>query len=376
MLTTARDMQDTLLRYMGANSNAEAVLDIRYAIANALGEVWNAHDWPYYQGQKRIQIDAPYSTGTITFDLATRQVTLAGGTWPTWAVYGTFRVGIKNAKVANRISDTVLELETGTSFTADISSASTYILYRNEYPLDAEVRKLAYVTIDSQSKIPLQYMPAIEFTPPQTTVSGTPRYFTIQKDRKVMSGLSICFWPIPTIAKTVQFSYIRKPKVITHWSETSGVITATADSKSIAGTGTAFESSMVGAVLRIGRNQVAVTGPYGTSPFSEQCSIESVASATALVVQPAVVTARTNVKYEISSLIDIDDEIMSSFFQQQCYFELSKYRQVQGKTQEDILKGLALAMRSAKSKACVDRGIEYAGSFVRNSNIVWVAVGS
>lgn len=373
MILTARDMQDTLLRYLGGNNNVEASLDIRSAIADALKEVWGMHDWPYYQGQKQIQVDAPYSNGTITYDAATRRLTLTGGVWPAWTEYGSIVIGYVMVKVAKRLSDTVAEIDTGSALTTDIVSATTYQMYRNEYPLDDDVRKVAYVSFDTWSKLPLKYVPASEFNVPTQRVTGTPRYFTIQRDRRRLGGLVMAFWPLPPLAKTVSFSVFRQAREVQYWSEIDGNITVVADSTAVTGTGTAFESEMANCILRIGKNQTPVTSSFGGNRFAEQVLIESVVSPTSLVCMPAASASRSNVKYEISSQIDIDEPVMSSLFTQQCYFELSKRREVTDKQLATLMQTLALAKKSAKSKCAVDRGVEYAGSYVRASSIVWIA---
>jgi len=375
MLISARDMQDTLLRYLGGNNNVEASLDIRFAIADALKEIWGVHDWPYYQGQQLIQVDAPYSTGTVVYNATTRRVTLTGGVWPTWAEYGTLVLNAITVKVAKRLSDTVIEIDLGSGLTTDIVSATVYQIFRNEYPLGDDVRKVAYITFDTWSKIPLQFVPPLEFNHPTQRVTGTPRYYTIQKDRRRLGGLSIVFWPMPPLAKTVAFCYMRQPKEIKYWSEIDGSISLTADSTAVTGSGTAFESEMANCMLRVGRNQAPVTSLFGGNRYGEQILVESVVSPTSLVCLPAAPVTRTNVKYEISSLIDIDEPVMSSLFTQQCYFELSKRREVTDKQLATLKSTLAMAKKSARSMCATNRDIEYAGTYIRSSSIVWVAAG-
>lgn len=110
----------------------------------------------------------------------------------------------------------------------------------------------------------------------------------------------------------------------------------------------------------------------GLYPFSEELLIDSVTSPTSLETTTEVVTARTGVKYEISSLVDIDSDIMSSVFLQQCYFELSKIRTVPDKDVTSVLRMLELAMKQAKSGASTSSEITYAGSFNNaNQGGVW-----
>lgn len=376
MLLTAHDAQDTLMNYLGGNNSAEALHDVRSSINDALKELWGEHDWPYYQGQKALQLNEPYDTGTIAYNSTTQRFTLSGGTWPSWAEYGTISIGTLNAKVAKRYSDTVIELEPGSGFIEDIAAGEEYTLYRNEYPLPDQVRKLAYVTVDNYTRTPMLYVPPIEFNPPANIVAGTPRNFTVQKDRRIMGGLSIVFWPVPRANRTVRFCYIRSPKPIKIWSYSAGTISVTANSTSVTGVGTAWDADMEESMLRISKNQTAPTARIGNNPFSEEVIIDSVDSATALTCLPPTATLRTSVKYDISSVVDIDEEIMNSAFTQQMYWELAKRREMQGKIKTEIEAALVKAIRSAKSKACVDRGIEYAGSFIRGTSLVWIRVGT
>lgn len=376
MKISARDMQDYLLRWMGGNNNVETGLDIRDSINDALLEIWGQHDWPWFQGQRLIQVTAPYVTGTVTYTAANRRFTLSGGTWPEWADYGTLIISPVNVKVSKRLSDTVIEIEDGSSLLEDISTPRAYKLARNEYPLDDNVRKVAYVTFDTYAKIPLCYVPPLEFNKPTTTVLGTPRYFTIQRDRRTLGGLSLVFWPIPPLAKTVQYTCIRKPKPIRVWSDDPGSISVTAAGTAVTGTNTAFSSDHVGCLLRIGKNTTPVTSEIGGNPPAEELTVESVASATALSTLQKIGTTRGPVKYLLTSMIDIDEDIMSSLFKQQCYYELSKKRQMEGKDPTKIYADLMEALYSAKSKSSTNRGMEYAGSFIRNSGVVWVAAGA
>ncbi len=230
MYLTARDMQDTLMRYLGSQTNPEAVVDCRKAILNALNEIWGKHEWPWYQSQEVMQINAPYQTGTVTYDATTRRFTLTGGTWPSWSTYGCLRIGTKDARVTRIVSSTIIEIEAGTPFLDDIATDTPYVLYRNEYPVPDSIRKMSYVFLEENAYAPLQYLPSLEFrTKMPGTFGAVPLYYTIQRDRNPLGGLNIVFWPYPTRNFTARFSYIREANEITVWDVNDGKISSVAD---------------------------------------------------------------------------------------------------------------------------------------------------
>ena len=112
---TYADAVEHGLDYLGGTADAQASRDCRRSVLAAYREVTNARSWSYLTTHGRINTNAPYSTGTIAFDLTggtyEREVLLYGGTWPTWAGAGSkLRVGIVTYDVAERRSSTSLTL--------------------------------------------------------------------------------------------------------------------------------------------------------------------------------------------------------------------------------------------------------------------------
>ncbi len=378
MLVTAADMQNTLIRYMGGDNDEKAIIDCRTAIIDAMKEVWSRYDWPYYMGQATIRTDAPYNTGTITYVAATRTVTLTGGTFPAWGIYGTLVIGNKRARVTRRVSDTVLLIEDGSAFVDDIASATSYTLYRSEYPLPDNIRKIAYPCIEESQFTMLKYVPALEFRTRNPGVVGSmPQMYTVQKDRSMQQNV-MCFWPYPNRAVTIKYNYVRMPAPIDVWSVQAGKISVTALSSDVVGVGTAFESIHEGCLLRVGKDANNVPTPrHGMHPYSDELLIDAVADATNLVTLSTASISRTNVRLEISSLLDIEDAIMSSLFTLQCYYELGKSRKLQDKDQIIVSRQLEIALKTAKSKANPNSEIIYAGNNLSGQSFgqVWIVIG-
>lgn len=378
MLVTAADMQRSLIRYMGADNDEQAVIHSRISIMDAMKEVWSRYDWPYYMGQATIRTDAPYSTGTITYVASTRLMTLAGSTFPTWAIYGTVIVGNKRARITRRVSDTVVLIEEGTAFVDNIASATTYTLYRAEYPIPDNIRKVSYPSIEEAQFSVLKYVPTLEFrTRNPGTVGSMPQTYTVQKDRSMQQNV-MCFWPYPSTAVTIRYNYVRMPAPVDVWSVTAGKLTVVADSSDVVGSSTAFEDLHEGCLLRIGRDANNVPTPrHGMYPYSDELLIDTVADATNLTTLTAINTSRANVRFEISSLLDVEDAIMSSLFTLQCYYELGKHRKMVDKDQIIVSRQLELALKNAKSKANPTSEIIYAGNNIAGQAFgqVWIVIG-
>lgn len=376
MNRTARDMQDTLLRWLGADNNAESTIDAREAINDALKELWGRHDWPWYTGQHTFKVDAPYETGTVTFSLATLRMTLTGGTWPSWVEYGTIKIESAYARVTKQISSTVIEIEDGTQFTEDLTD-QTYTLSRNEYPLPDTIRKVSYMTNDTNSQHITQYVTPMEFSTRRPGVYGTvPLIFTIQKDRKAGNGLSLLIWPYPTTAWSYRFSYIRSPSNVTVWSYTEGKLTTAAGLKTITGKDTVFDPVHEGCLLRVGRDGTNVpTSQIGLYPFSEECVVDNVLDGVSMDVASNAAYTRERVKYEISSLIDTDEVIMSSVFLLECYLALGKRRNKDMKEMQTLSQSYEMTLRNAIAKSKTASQITYAGQGRQSAYSQWYNLG-
>lgn len=375
-MLTASDMQATVARYLGANADAESVQDCREAINDALVALWAEHEWPWYSGSTALLLNTPYSTGTVTYVASTRTFTLTGGTFPTWAIYGTIRIGSEEARVTRRNSSTSITVEDGSAFTSDLASATSYTLFRGEYPLEGGLRKIANVYLEGRPHY-LEYLPSLEFHFRRNTAGGAvPRWYTVQKDRFSEGELVLCLWPYPDQEYSLRYQYMKTPTLPLVWSDTDGKVTVTSGDATVTGDSTAFETNRhTGAVIRIGRDATNVpTSREGRHYFSDESIIESVTSTTSLeMVSTATYTRSTAVKYEISSLIDIDP-IMREVFTQRCYLSLAARRGYDAQKTGIIRSGYQIALRSAMVAASTSKDLKYAGNFGNGYRYEWIGV--
>jgi hypothetical protein len=129
--------------------------DILECIRDGLHDVYTAHEWSFFRPVMDMVTTPPYATGTIT--VAAGVVTLAGGTFPSWAAVGVLKIVNNYYAVDTRDSSAQLTLE-DTSVT--VASATAYELGRPEYDLPA-----AFEAISADSD--LHYEPGqSDFYPP------------------------------------------------------------------------------------------------------------------------------------------------------------------------------------------------------------------
>jgi hypothetical protein len=136
-----------------------------------------------------------------------------------------------------------------------------------------------------------------------------PRRAALRNTGEVYVGLELVFSPPPDAERTYDVMYEAEPRALKILEENAG--TCTVSSLSVTGSGTAFDSSMVGSVIRFTTSTTdAPTSLEGyissDNPYDEYRVITAVASATSLTIDEAVSGTYSGTKFSISDPLDID----------------------------------------------------------------------
>lgn len=324
MLTYFDAVESLIVSTYGGPQDAEQ-RDIRTAIHRAYDELTTIRDWSYYHVHGRVITDAPYSTGTVTYNPATYELTLSGGTWPAWAAYGHVKVGNRVAVVSSRTSGSVLVLSSTVTFPAALTS-EPYTLYRMTYPLPADFRNLDEPSDEYNWWSGLYVTPdeAIKLERVQKS-SGTPYHWTVIKDPHGV-GWAIKLIGYPTKAETLDFTYRRSARGLRYSGHEAALRQGTISraSATVTGSGTAFTSAMVGSILRVG-DATNFPGPIQSlTPYVSESEITAVASGTSLTTESSGTVAGST-KYVITDPIDIAQH-MESAFDAACEYHLGRIR--------------------------------------------------
>jgi hypothetical protein len=98
-----------------------------------------AHQWSFMFPVTTLSINAPQSSSTITYDhtggSSETLITLASGTWPSWAADAHISIAGTNYPVATRVDDTKLTLGSSDNPGADVAALTEYSLHQDDYTL-------------------------------------------------------------------------------------------------------------------------------------------------------------------------------------------------------------------------------------------------
>ena len=371
-LITYADAIDHLIDFQRANPSAQHNRQAKRAICLAYQNFRNDHQWPYYYARGRVCTDAPYSEGGVVYDVTggsvERQLSLFGGvgTWPDWAAFGVVIIGGVMYEVAERVSDTVLQLDIDMSPKSDINSTgnnppvgSDYILMRHTYPLPSD-----FVNID-QLFTPESWH-TIEYVHPRdwlvahrynVTSSNTPQWFTILGSADYMGAMAIGFYPFPDGEVSIDFIYQRSARPL-RVDRVQGVLSS--DSGDVVAnfvSGTEFNDDHVGSTIRVSESNATEfpTGREGESPYSEERTIMDVnAAGDQITVDQQFLRTHSNSKYTISDPLDIEPNIMRGIFYARSEMELAKLTRMEDK--QELMQTYFALLEQHRGQASRNRG--------------------
>lgn len=324
----------------------------RRAVQAAYREIVASHDWTFLNGNGRIQLVAPQTTGTVVYTSSTRVLTLTGATWPADAQDYSVRFDDIVCDVESRTSDTVIVLDSVMAPGADVAS-TTYSMYPRWYLLPNDFASMGPTFEENASRIIGRQISPAEMLglDRYRDTTGNVQFFAVGPAPDLHGTMALYLHPASDMAETLDFPYKRRSRPLryTGWgqSQKQGTISLTAGSAVVTGTDTAFESGMVGAIFRSSSStSIQPEGIAGDHPWAEQRSILTFTSTTSITLDAAVTTSRSGVKYVISDPIDLDVAVFDAFLR--CVDkQLARAKQMKNRAQ--IEKAAAEALFIAKN---------------------------
>jgi hypothetical protein len=200
--------------------SSDQVEDIEDCMKQGILGVYAAHDWSFFKPVKRLSTTAPYITGTVT--IVDGVVTLAGGTWPSWAADGVFKTSNNYYSIASRDSNSQLTLD---DTSVDAAALTTYELARPEIPLDdnfeaiANDSDLTYYPSQGGMYQPVQqrHDQIIRKMQQNNPYYCRPRYYSVRTaefEPTVGSRKRLAFYPTPDASYILRVPMILRPTMI------------------------------------------------------------------------------------------------------------------------------------------------------------------
>lgn len=205
-------------RMFHSRNGTKADTEVREAVNESVRQLCNDKDWPWLYTVGRLNFKAAYSTGTVTVTEGSAVVTLAGGTFPTWAASGDIYIAGQWQSILTRDTGTQLTLDNSWASAATAGGGKSYILAQYQYTLPADCRTV--VSINPQNNWLWGNVPCSRWQIEMSRSSyGTPAgaqtgyLHAIERDRLVV-------WPYPSANLMVNVLYVKAPAALTSSTDT------------------------------------------------------------------------------------------------------------------------------------------------------------
>jgi hypothetical protein len=324
---TFQDVRDYLLDFIGGSSDGRNIRLANRAILSAYRVYPTQRSWNYYRKRGQLVTDAAYSTGTLDYDhtggTRERLVTLASGTWPTWAARGSIRFNNKTYRVRSRESATVITLSEDSNPGADVAAGTTYEIYRDTYTLPVDFRSAGQFRDADETWLKASHVTLNEIIEAHRTQegSGDPRMYAFASDPDYYGSMAVIFYPPPTDSHTWYYYYQRIPRQLRDFSYSTGTITASSSTTSVAGNSTSWTTKFKGSVIRFGDTTNVPTGAEGDYPFIEERVVVDLSGQVITLDEP-LENSYTKTKYSLSDPIDMEEGAMYDAFLAHCELRL------------------------------------------------------
>ena len=336
-MTTYQDLVDHLSDYVGSSTGDDSIRFCRRAAQDAYNHFPSIHNWSYLYSKGRVTTVAPQVAGTIQYTNSSLTVTLTGATWPSWVTQGVLVINNIPYAIASNPTGTTLTLPPQSNPGADIPAGTAYTLYQDSYSLPIDFTQCDEI-------LNINYGLRLTYEHPSTWLTfqriyrgpATPRLYCITGSPAFFGAMAARFFPPPDNIYFMDFIYKRRPRPMSVVLVSAGTATTASGSTTITGSGTSWDSTMVGSSIRFSAigNNVAPTGPSGENPFFLERTILSVASTTSLTVDQDPVYTGSGLAYAISDPVDVEEGSMLNFLLRMCEKQLRMSRRIKATPEE------------------------------------------
>lgn len=267
-----------------------------------------------------------------------RELTIAAGTWPSWAAFGKIIIDSVHYDVEDRKSSTVLTLTAQSNPGADVAALTTYNIYREAYPLPVNFRALSKI-IDTGNQREVQIVSSEQqqfSTQTCYQTPGTPWQATIRGDNEYFGSMGIVFSPPPDAIGHYDILYHRSPRDLNIEKYATGTVTTSGTTVTLVG-GT-FSEDCVGSIIRFSESATVPSSVVGfaggASPVSNryyaQRTVVSRTSSTVVEIDSGLTTNVAAKAFLLSDPLDIEYHAMFGALKARAEAEFHRFRDRKG----------------------------------------------
>lgn len=207
-----KDIYEQVQGFVGDES-ADTLAKIKQWVNEGVTDIWTAHEWPFKRATVRVNTVAPYTTGTIDATKGSTTITSNGGDL----------TGLEGYKFATSISAPffrIASVATGgatatleAAFTETSVSASTFVIYKDEYDLGVDVESIESCNLLRASEQGMRYvsLDLMERYESLPSYSEIPCYYYLAAPRTGTTNIVLGMRPIPDAIYPIDVRYERKP---------------------------------------------------------------------------------------------------------------------------------------------------------------------
>lgn len=322
------------LRSASDGSERMGALMVR-AVQDAIRSLPGSYDWNYFKRQARFTTTAPVNPEVVydaTGGANERQLTITSAdVWPADAALGLVYISDRSYRVATRISDTVITLESDFAPTDDYTGSVKW--ERRAYHFSREITKMHFLhSITSNRSV--AFIPTSQFQSLDRVqwTGGITTYFTCQNSGNRFGATEITLLPTPETPETFEVTATVNPHIprVTLLSGEEAVTTA--GSTAVTCSDGAFTSKLIGTIFRRGRTEVAPTH-FENEDYDFEAFIVDTPTATTLTLSEAAPSTASDLGYAISSPIDIHAATMLEYIEDLAFANYTKNHDHKGYAQ-------------------------------------------
>lgn len=296
------------------------------AIRSAMRSLCGKHRWNYYRRSTRINTTAQVDM-VISYDhsggLYERLATItSGGYWPQDADQGDILMDDRFYRIEKRISDVQAVLESDFTLRGDTTGTATW--RRNAYQFPREIQ-CVHNAHNITTRRPLTQLPPSDFDMAgyRPLISGYVRHFTWKNHGGKFGATEFILYPHPLVAETIEVNASVLPHIPYLANLSGNTLTGTQGESTVVCSGAQFNSSVLGAVIRVGRSSTEPTG-LDSSNWVHQAFITSVTNSTTVTISEPLPESYSGRGYTVSSPIDIEASVMLEALEDEAFFQYTK----------------------------------------------------